>query len=59
MRNEHGMTALLQFDNEGELQGVFPCCKNDEDEKILRDAIERLIRPSLWEWVARLFSSRS
>jgi hypothetical protein len=47
------LSALLKFNEAGELIGVFPSAGSDEEMNILRDALERLIQPSFWQWATR------
>ena len=48
------LSALIQFSQTGELRGIFINAGNDGEEKLIKKALSKLIRPNLLSWVARL-----
>lgn len=59
MRTKAHLTALIEFDASGELQAIFLNAGGDEEERKLKEALSRLIQPTLWERVAELLSLRT
>jgi hypothetical protein len=56
---DHQLRAVLEFDHRGKLHAILLDCEDDEDEKTLRGAIERLIKPGFWDRIGWLFSFRN
>lgn len=54
MEESGKLTALLEFDRDGKLEGVFLNCNSDQEQKTLKGALSRLIQPSLWDRIAQL-----
>lgn len=59
MKTRERMTALLEFDGNGELRAIFPNAESDEQERRIKEALTRLIRPSLWEYFVRITTGES
>ena len=51
METVKNLSALLQFNSVGELKHIFLNVDTDEQEKTLKQALSKLIRPTLFGWV--------
>ena len=51
MENEKDLTTLIQFNSVGELKHVFLNVDTDKEEKIIKKALSKLIRPTLLGWI--------
>jgi hypothetical protein len=58
MKNTRTLTALLEFDDEGELQAIFLNSNTDREEETLKTALSRLFPSDVWSWLARFISQR-
>ena len=56
MKARERMTALLEFDGDGKLRAIFLNAGSDKQERRIKDAFTNLIRPSVWEYCARLLT---
>jgi hypothetical protein len=59
MKTKGRMTALIEFDASGELREIFLNAGSDEEEKKLKGALARLIKPSVREYFARLLAGNA
>jgi hypothetical protein len=58
MSREKKLTALLEFDADGVLIGIYPNARTDEEQKTVEGALRKLFVPDIWDWVARRWLSR-
>ncbi|MFH1147470.1 MAG: hypothetical protein V1736_07160 [Pseudomonadota bacterium] len=49
------ITAILEFTPSGYLKTVFLNAETEQDEAVLERAVSRLINPSHFGWLRRLF----
>jgi hypothetical protein len=51
MENEKNLSALLQFESMGELKGIMINANTDQEEKLIKKALSKLIKPTLLSWI--------
>jgi len=51
MEKTEDLTALLQFNLLGELKDIFLNVDTDEEEKLIKKALSKLIKPTLLSWI--------
>ena len=56
--DKYNPTDPLKFNRKGELQSILLGCKSDEEQKIFKKALDRLVQPRLRDRIARFFSLR-
>jgi hypothetical protein len=49
------ITALFEFYSTSALKGIFLGAESEEDQKILETGLRRILKPSHFEWLKRLF----
>lgn len=45
------LSALIQFNLLGELKDIFLNVDTDEEEKLIKKALSKLIKPKLLSWI--------
>ena len=51
MEKTEDLTALLQFNSSGKLMKAFLNVDTDEEEKLIRKGLSKLIKPTLLGWI--------
>jgi hypothetical protein len=49
------LTAIFEFTETGLLKAILLNAPNEEGEKILQRALDRLLNPTHWGWIRKLF----
>ena len=51
MEKPNNLSALLQFESMGELKGIMINANTDQEEKLIKKALSKLIKPTLLSWI--------
>ena len=51
MEETKNLSALLKFNAAGELRNILLNVDTDEEEKLIRKAFSKMIRPNLLSWI--------
>lgn len=51
MEETKNLSALLKFNAVGELRDILLNVDTDEEEKLIRKALSKMIKPTLLDWI--------
>ena len=56
MEETKNLSALLKFNTAGELGDILLNVDTDEEEKLIRKALSKMIKPNLLRWIIEKLS---
>jgi len=55
MKTQGKISVVFEFNVNGNLKAIFFNAETDRDQAILERSLNRIIKPSQFEWLRRLF----